>query len=112
MGPQDIQQHQHVHHHDDHHDHIHESREEIERNAIIKEEMEDNDLKFPFKSLAEALIRISIDKKFIDPRELRRMIEHVDEMNENRGGWGRKVVVRAWLDEQFREALVKNMNST
>jgi nitrile hydratase len=82
----------HDHGHDHDHDHSH---------ASITRESEPG-----YYELMETAVReLLVERKLIDPDEIRRQIEVLDSRTP---ALGAKVVARAWVDSQFRHKLLEN----
>ncbi|CAF3933580.1 unnamed protein product [Rotaria sordida] len=94
------------HQHKDHdHGHMHEARVIIEQTAVDRE-----GTPLPAQHLSESLVSALIDKKIINPEELRKQIE-ANQMAgvEQRGA---NIVVEAWLNPKFKERLLKDGTNT
>ncbi|CAK9018914.1 Probable nitrile hydratase (NHase) (Nitrilase) [Durusdinium trenchii] len=89
--------------HGHNHDHVHEERSVVEQRAVDEE--------LPCPAIARALVAAVQKKGIVGADELRQSIERLDEGDRNRGAAGRKVVARAWVDQQFKVRLMADANS-
>lgn len=101
--------HDHEGHHDphghdgaDHHEgHPHDPRPQVELRAVEREGPPR-----PGKCLFQALLRIVLEKEMISRDEIRRMMEALDTAGRKLNG--ATLVVKAWMDPQFKERLLQN----
>ncbi|KNC51841.1 nitrile hydratase [Thecamonas trahens ATCC 50062] len=99
--------HAHAHDHDHDHDHVHEERCVVESNAIAAEsEHALGEGNSPLQRLSGALVEALVDSGLVSRDEVRAKIESVEKMSESGSEVGARLVVEAWLDDQFRELLV------
>jgi len=95
--------HEHEEHGHDHGDHQHEERAIVEQNAVDKE----GDAS-PFETLANAVVSLLIEKKFMTEDQIRQKIENFDEIDQMEVSYGAKLVAKAWKDPEFKKLLLKD----
>ncbi|CAE8630853.1 unnamed protein product [Polarella glacialis] len=91
--------HSHSHSHGEGEAHEHLPRGEVEQTAVDREGQE-----APGQRVAEALVRVLIDKGVITSEGLRKTIEAVDSVGSQ--AEGPRLVARAWLDPEFKQLLL------
>ena len=75
-------------------------RATVEQNAV---ELEGDDAER--RRLPEAIVRVVTEKGIVTPAELREIIEQVDSLGQKM--LGRQLVVRAWMEPDFRQLLLE-----
>lgn len=89
------------HAHDHNHDHVHESRVTVECRAVGNEQPET-----PGKRIGEALMRLLLKKQIITSQELRDTVAKLESFGQRL--LGADLVVKAWLDENFKNRLLSD----
>lgn len=84
------------------HDHKHLSRAETEQIAVDLECAEP-------PQVFSALKQLCLDKGLISAEDLHRAVERTESMGQNMEG--PRIVAKAWMDSQFKEALLSDANS-
>jgi hypothetical protein len=101
--------HNHGHNHDHTHGHGHDQEEHqarftVEATAVEREG--ESEAAFPYKPLAEALIKVLTAQGLISPAELHACIAKVDAMGKDAAG--PRLVARAWVDPDFKALLLQD----
>lgn len=98
-------EHGHGHSHDGGEPHVHEARSAVEQAAVDKEGEEDAER----RRIPEAIKRTLILKNLVTADELRQGVEELDSRGVS--GAGARLVARAWVDQDFKERLIKDGNA-